>query len=67
MAYKPPPASMASVAANLAYCLKSIHEACILNKPDNMSKAKLLLSTIEHISGLAVSEATEEYPALLAA
>lgn len=66
MAYKPSQASMASVAGNLAYCLKSIHEACKLNPPANLSEAKLLLSTVEHISGLAVSEAAEEYPALAA-
>jgi len=66
MAYKVPPASIASTASKLAYALKSIHEAASLNSPKTLSEAKLLLSTIEHVAGLAVSEAGESYPALAA-
>jgi hypothetical protein len=63
MTYKNP----LSTVRNLLYLMKVLNEAVKLNPPETLSEAKLLLSNIGVIADNAVSETSEDWPALAAA
>lgn len=59
MAYKPLPVT---VARELLYLVKVMHEAIVLNPPKTLSEAKLMLSNFEVITSEAISEAEAALP-----